>query len=301
MTFFMQQLFLGLALGCDYALIALGFTIIYKASKVINFAQGELLYVGAFAVSIAMFTWHLSFWVALAFGIVVTVAIGVLFERLVLRRMIGRPPFIIIMVTIGLDVLLATWLTVAIGGTLPSTPAPFDLVSGLTIGGVKLGTNALATIGATILVCVALYIFFRYTRFGLAMRAAALDQEAALAMGIRVGRVNALAWAIACAMATIGGVFLAASVSNPTIPQNLGDQALVAFPAIIVGGLDSIPGAVVGGVVIGLIYYLLEGYASYFTGALAHDSYVIVPYVVMVLVLLLRPYGLFGTREVERV
>jgi branched-chain amino acid transport system permease protein len=299
MANFVQLVFGGLALGCNYALIALGFTIIYKASKVINFAQGNFLLVGAYVVSVAMFSWHLNFFVALLIGAAVTLLIGVLFERLVLRRMIGRPPFTIIMVTIGLNILLLTAVTIAIGARFPRSPAPFDFAGGINVGGVQLGANAIATIVTTALVCAALYIFFRYTRYGLAMRATALDQEAALAVGIKVSTVNALAWAIAGGIATIAGIFLA--TNNPTFDVSLGNTALVAFPAIILGGLDSIPGAVVGGIVIGVIYELLQGYASHFTGALGTGFYVIVPYLVMILVLLIRPYGLFGTREVERV
>ena len=185
------MIFGGLALGCNYALIALGFTIIFKASQVINFAQGEFLLVGAFVVSVAMFIWHLNFFVAVLLGIIVCAAIGVLFERLALRRMIGRPPFTIIMVTIGLNVLLLA--VVAIVFAITNTefvrpPAPFDFVGQFQVAGVTLGYNDLATIGVTALVCALLYGFFRYTRYGLAMRATAIDQEAALAMGIRIRR-----------------------------------------------------------------------------------------------------------------
>ena len=299
MTNFIQLLFGGLALGCDYALIALGFTIIYKASQVINFAQGEFLLVGAYVVSVAMFSWHLPFVIALLVGMAVTVAVGVLFQRLALRRMIGQPPFSIVMVTIGLNVVLLTAVTIFVGSKIPASPAPFDYAGGFHLGGVALSYNSLATIVATLLVCAALYGFFRFTRYGLAMRATALDQEAALAMGIEISTVHALAWAISGAVATIGGIFLAAS--NPTFDVSLGNAALVAFPAIILGGLDSVPGAVVGGVIIGVIYELTQGYAGHLTKTLGTGFYVIVPYLVMIVVLLVRPYGLFGTRKVERV
>ncbi|HEX6799626.1 MAG TPA: branched-chain amino acid ABC transporter permease [Ktedonobacterales bacterium] len=299
MTNFIQLVFAGLALGCNYALVALGFTIIFKASEVINFAQGEFLLVGAYVMSLAMFSSGLNFFVALLIGVAVTVAIGLIFERLVLRRMIGRPPFTIIMVTIGLDVLLLEAVVLSVGGRLPRSPAPFDFTAGFTVGGVEFGSNSVATIVVTALVCVALFAFLRYTRYGLAMRATAIDQEAAQAMGIRISRVYALAWAISGALATIGGVFLAAN--NTTFDTTLGSTALVAFPAIILGGLDSIPGAVIGGVIIGLIYELTQGYASHLTPIFGTGFDLIVPYLVMILVLLARPYGLFGTRKVERV
>lgn len=300
MTNFIQLVFAGLALGCNYALVALGFTIIFKASEVINFAQGEFLLLGTYVVSVAMFSSGLNFFLAVLIGMIVTVAIGLVFERLVLRPMIGRPPFTIIMVTIGLNVLLLEAVTLAVGGRLPRSPAPFDFTAGFTVGGVEFGSNALATIVVTALVCAALYAFMRYTRYGLAMRATAIDQEAAQAMGIKVSRVYALAWAIAGALATIGGIFLAAA-NNTTFDTSLGNIALVAFPAIILGGLDSIPGAVVGGIVIGLIYELTQGYASHLAPVLGTGFGVVVPYLVMILVLLARPYGLFGTRKVERV
>lgn len=299
MTTFIQLVFSGLALGCDYALIALGFTIIFKASEVINFAQGEFLLVGTFVVSVAMFSWRLGFFPALLIGVAVTALIGVIFERIVLRRMIGRPPFTIIMVTIGLDVLLFTAVSMLVGAKNPASPAPFDILSAITIGGVKFGVNAIASIVVTILICAALYAFLRYTRYGLAMRATAIDQEAARAMGIKISTVYALAWGISGAIATIGGVFLSAGAGNPVFDVGLGQGALVAFPAIILGGLDSIPGAVVGGVVIGLVYVLTQGYET--SGVLGTNFHTIAPYLVMILVLLIRPYGLFGTRKVERI
>ncbi|HEY7343633.1 MAG TPA: branched-chain amino acid ABC transporter permease [Ktedonobacterales bacterium] len=299
MTTFIQLVFSGLALGCDYALIALGFTIIFKASEVINFAQGEFLLVGTFIVSTAMFTWRLGFFPALLIGMALTALIGVIFERVVLRRMIGRPPFTIIMVTIGLDVLLLTVVTILVGGNTPASPAPFDILSAVTIGGVKFGSNAIASIVVTALICAGLFAFLRYTRYGLAMRATAIDQEAARAMGIRISTVYALAWGISGAIATIGGVFLSASAGNPAFDVGLGQAALVAFPAIILGGLDSIPGAVVGGIIIGLIYELTQGYET--SGFLGTNFHLIAPYLVMILVLLIRPYGLFGTRKVERI
>ncbi len=299
MTTFIQLVFSGLALGADYALVALGFTIIFKASEVINFAQGEFLLVGTFVVSVAMFSWRLGFFLALLIGVAVTALIGVTFERVVLRRMVGRPPFTIIMVTIGLDVLLLTAVTILVGAKSPAAPAPFDILSAITVGGVKFGMNAIASIVATILICAALYAFLRYTRYGLAMRATAIDQEAARAMGIKISTVYALAWGISGAIATIGGVFLAAGAGNPVFDVGLGQGALVAFPAIILGGLDSIPGAVVGGVVIGLVYVLTQGYEA--NGFLGANFHTIAPYLVMILVLLIRPYGLFGMRKVERI
>src|SRR5579883_2409104 len=271
MAYFIQLAFAGLAQGCIYALVALGFTIIYKSSGVINFAQGELLLVGAFIASVAAFEWHLNFFLAVLIAILVTVLIGVLFERLALRRMIGRPVFAVIMITIGLDILLRTGV-VATGLSNERPPAtPYSIASGINFGGVHFGANEIWTIIVTLLCCAALYVFFRYTRYGLAMRATALDQEAALAINVT------------------------------TFDSTLGGIALVAFPAIILGGLDSIPGAVVGGIIIGLVQLLTQGYESHITNIVGTGFDTITPYLLMILLLLVRPYGLFGTRKVERV
>ncbi len=299
MTYFVQLVFAGVALGCIYALIGLGFSIIFKATDVINFAQGELLLVGAYIVSAGVFEWHLSFFPSVLLGIVVTVAIGLLFERFILRRMLGRPVFSILMITIGLDIVLRTGVSIRWGSNPVPPGAPFEGTSGFTIGGVHFGSNDVWTIIVTVVLCAALYYFFRVTKYGLAMRAAALDQEAALAMGINIRTVNALAWAISAVVATIGGVFLAAK--SVAVDPTLGSTALLAFPAIILGGIDSVSGAVVGGIIIGLAQVVTAGYESHFTHFTGVGIHEITPYLIMILVLLVRPYGLFGTRKVERI
>lgn len=299
MAYFMQLVFAGVALGCIYALIGLGFSIIFKASEVINFAQGELLLVGAYVVSSGVFAWHLNFILALALGVVVTVVIGLLFERFILRRMIGRPVFSILMITIGLDTILRTSVVVGWGSNPIPAASPFTIANGFNIAGVHFGADDLLTVIVTVIVCAILYYFFQYTRYGLAMRATALDQEAALAVGINIRTVYALAWGIAAAVATIGGVFLA--FGSFAMDTSLGGAALLAFPAIILGGIDSITGAVVGGIIIGLVQDLTAGYESQVASFLGAGIHQITPYLVMILVLLIRPYGLFGTRKVERV
>lgn len=299
MAYFLQLVFAGIALGCIYALIGLGFSIIFKASEVINFAQGELLLVGAYLVSEGVYRWHLPFLLALALGLIVTILIGLAFERFILRLMIGRPPFSILMITIGLDTILLTAVIVSFGSQNIPAASPFGVTSGFNIAGVQLGSNDLWTIGITILLCVALFYFFRFTRYGLAMRATALDQEAALAVGINIRRIYAIAWGMAAAIATLGGVFLA--ISSYTIDPSLGAIALLAFPAIILGGIDSISGAVVGGIIIGLALDLTAGYESSIATIVGAGFHDIVPYLLMILVLLIRPYGLFGSRKVERI
>ncbi len=299
MAYFIQLVFAGIAQGCIYALIGLGFSIIFKASEVINFAQGELLLVGTYIVSAGFFEWHLPFLLALALGIIVTVIISLLFERLILRRMIGRPVFSILMMTIGLDIVLRTAVIIRWGSNPIPAASPFGISSGFTAGGVQFGANDLWTIGVTIVLCAALYYFLHYTKYGLSMRATALDQEAALAVGINIRTVYALAWGIAAFIATLGGVFLA--IDSIAIDPTFGGVALFAFPAIILGGIDSVSGAVVGGIVIGLTQELTAGYESHVTNILGAGIHEITPYIIMILVLLIRPYGLFGSRKVERI
>ena len=301
MADFITYSFIGLAIGCIYALIALGFAIIYKASEVINFAQGELLLVGAYVASYSMVVWHLAFPLALLIAIAVTVAIGLLFERFALRRMIGRPVFSIVMVTIGLDVLLRTAVSIRLGSTQLLTAAtPFTTAAQTRLGGITLNDIDIAIIAVTLVCCAALYLFFNRTRYGLAMRATALDQEAALAVGIDIRSVYALAWSIACAVAALGGILLAARSGSGAFDISLGQTALLAFPALILGGLDSIPGAVIGGVLIGLTYGYANAYEHFFPW-LGSSFESAAPYLVMLVVLLIRPYGLFGSRKVERV
>jgi branched-chain amino acid transport system permease protein len=301
MADFITYSFIGLAIGCIYALIALGFAIIYKASEVINFAQGEFLLVGAYAASYSMFTWHLPFLLALLIAVAVTVVIGLLFERFALRRMIGRPVFAIVMVTIGLDVLLRTGVSVRLGATQILTAAtPFSGAAQMHLGSVIFNNIDITIVAVTLACCAALYVFFNRTRFGLAMRATALDQEAALAIGIDVRTIYALAWGIAGAVAALGGVLLAARSGSGAFDISLGQIALLAFPALILGGLDSIPGSVVGGILIGLTYSYANAYEHFFPWP--HNGFEsAAPFLVMFVILLIRPYGLFGTRKVERV
>lgn len=300
MTFFLEICFSGIALGCIYALIGLGFTMIFKASEVINFAQGEFLLVGAYVVAAVSNDWGLNFFVAILVGIVVTAAIGVLFERTVLRRMIGRPIFSIIMITIGLDTLLLQGVSGIWGTNLRPAAYTSGLLAVPQVGGVALPADQIWAIIVTVIICILLYFFFRFTRYGLAMRATAIDQEAALAMGINIRTVYALAWAIAGAIATIGGVFLALYGSR-SLQTTLGSTALLAFPAIILGGLDSVSGAVVGGIIIGLAQGLTQGYEGPYQNIIGIGFDQIAPYVLMLIILFIRPYGLFGKRKAERV
>jgi len=294
-TEFLQFVYQGVVLGAVYALIALGFVIVYKSSEVINFAHGELVLLGGSFV----FLWRnqigLPFAVALLLAIVIMAGVGLGIERVVLRRMVGRPVFAIVMITLGLAIVIRQIVTSVWGFADRHIDDPFGATV-YDVGALSVTAASIWTLVATGLVLLGFFIFFRSSKSGVAMRAAAFDQEAALSLGISVRRMTAISWAIAGATATVAGVFIA------TFPKSLsptvGFVALRAFPAAILGGLDSPGGAVIGGLAIGLIEVLTQAYQPSWLG---NSFHVVAPYAVMVVVLMIRPYGLFGTREVERV
>jgi branched-chain amino acid transport system permease protein len=294
-TQFLQLFFQGLALGCIYALVALGFTVIYRASQVINFAQGGMLLIGAYLVSVFAVGIRLPFVLAVIVAVVLLAGGGVLFQMLVLRRVIGQPVFVLVMITIGASIAIDAAIPAIFGANPRLLGDPWG-ASAVHIGGVTLNWVRIWAIVATVVILGLFFAFDRFSRYGLAMRATAADEEAAAAVGVPVRRVYAVAWAIAGGVAAVGGLFLAGYPSSPN--PSLGDVALNAFPAVILGGLESPPGALVGGIVIGVVEVLTSGYAPSWLGANFAD---VAPYILMILVLLVRPYGLFGARPVERI
>ncbi|GGK71401.1 branched-chain amino acid ABC transporter permease [Ornithinimicrobium pekingense] len=280
----------GLADGAILALAALGFVLIYKATSVINFAQGEFLLVGAYMFYTAFVVMGLPLLAAVVVGVVVATIIGVLVERLILRPMIGESPISIIMVTIGLSSLLRAVVQMFYGTSPKSMPKILPTGS-VNILGATVPLNRLLVILVAAVVLTAFTIFFRRSRHGIAMRAVADDQQAAMTMGISVRRIFAMAWALAGVSALIAGVLLA---DISAVDQNLAAFGLLVFPVVILGGLDSVPGTIVGGIIIGL---LKQATASYWDPGLA----TVIPYVVLVLILLVKPYGLFGETRIERV
>lgn len=299
MTTFLQLLFNGAALGCVYALIALGFTAIHRASNVINFAQGAFLLLGAYLVSTSAVDHGLPFVVAVVLGLVAMVVIGIVFQTLVLRRVQGQPVFTVVMITIGLNIIIVALVSAFFGSNeRPNGVGDPWGNTGVHVGDVVLLWVKIWTIIVTAVVLAGFFAFDRFSRYGLATRATAIDEEAALAAGIPVRRVNAIAWGVAGAMATIAGIFLSGAPNG--LDPNIGNIALLAFPAIIIGGLNSPAGAVVGGLIIGLVYEFFDGYSAN-VSFLGHNFYSIAPYLVMIIVLLIKPYGLFGRAPVERV
>lgn len=283
----------GVANGAIFALVALGFVLIYKSSDVINFAQGELLMIGAYLTYLTV--QQIGMWWPL--GVVVAVAlaavVGVLIEHLVLRPLIGEPAISVIMVTIGLSSVLRA-IVGAIWGTSPLPAPQFLPRDTVQILGASVGVDKLWAIALALLLFALLTLFFRQSSEGIAMRAVADDQQAALSMGISVKRVWAVAWAIAAVTAAVGGILLMSIFGG--VSGTIGRLGLLVFPVVILGGLDSIPGAILGGLIIGL----LQSYAGgYLPPELGMGE--VAPFVVLLLILLVRPYGLFGQRIIERV
>ncbi|HEV7648086.1 MAG TPA: branched-chain amino acid ABC transporter permease [Actinophytocola sp.] len=298
MNAFLTNVFAGLALGSTYALVALGFVVIYKSTGVINFAQGGLLALGAYFGYTFASNLAIAFGVAILLACLAAAAAGASVERLVLRRMVGQPPFAVIMITIGLLFVIEPLITAIWGFDSLPIKNPWNIRT-VEVGGLVFGVRDLWTIGLTAAVVVAFFLFFRFTAFGLAMRATAFDPEAALAQGISARRVYAVSWAIAAALAALAGITLAAGPAG--LSPSISFIAFAAFPAMILGGLDSPAGAVLGGLVIGLAEALTRGYQDELFSWAGSNVSVIVPYLLMILILLIRPYGLLGTKDVRRI
>lgn len=299
MTTFLQLVVAGAGVGLLYALVAVGFVVIHKATGVLNFAQGSLVLVGAYL------TYWLHRQVGAAFALSVLVAVllaatlAFVLERLVLRRMVGRSPVAVVMITFGLAIVIDEAVIWIWGPDRLSLGDPWGVGTLPLGGGVRVATTDIVRLLAAGLVLGALTFLYRRSRMGLAMRAAASDQEAARAHGVHAGHVVAAAWAGAAAIAALAGVFLAAGARG--LDPTLTAAGLLAFPACVLGGLDSERGAVVGGLIIGLVEVLAAGYNAHLPGWMGGNLHLAAPYVVLVAVLLLRPQGLFGSAPPRRV
>jgi branched-chain amino acid transport system permease protein len=280
----------GLVSGATYGLVAMGFALIYKSTGVVNFAQGELVMLTAYVSFSLANALGLSLVPLLVVTIPISMAIGLVLERLIIRPMLGEPVFSIVMATVGLAVILRG-IVVLIWGSEPlNFPAglPTTVVS---VAGVPFYPAQLGLLGALALVTLGAWLFLRFTRLGMAMRAVAANETAALLMGISVDRIHAAAWMLSAAIAAVAGVLFAV---NFKLAPDLWFQGLKSFPAVILGGLDSVIGASVGGLIIGVIENLAQGY-------LGEGLREIAGFVVIIIVLMLRPYGLFGSADIERV
>lgn len=288
----------GLGTGSVYALLGLGFVIIYKGTDVINFAQPGLMVLGGFFVSLFSLTAGLGFWPGLIAGMVATALVGALTERIALRPMVGQPVFSAAMVTIGLFFIMLMIARRLIGPEILRVGDPWGLES-FRLLGAQIFHIDLAKLSVAAVAIGLVGAFYKYSRAGLAMRATASDQEVALAQGVNVGRMFGLSWALAGALAALSGALIA--TGGVGLQTTTALVALKALPAIILGGLDSIRGAIVGGLIIGLVEVATKVFQPVHAPWLGANFDQVAPYVVMLLVLMIRPYGLFGTPEIERV
>ena len=294
MELFLQLLTTGILVGSIYALVALGWTLIYKCSGVLNLAMGEMTLIGAY-VCLSFYNWGVPFILALLFTLVVGFALGLLTEHLFLRPMVGEPVLSVIMVTVGLSFFFKGVVELIWGtDTVVFTPQVFS-IEPITIGNIVLGQVYLWAFVASILLLVAFVCFFKYTKWGLSMQATADDEMAALSLGVNAKIVYAIAWGIAFMAAGVGGALLG-NINGLNI--SVGYLGLLVLPAVVLGGLNSVPGAIVGGLIIGVLQNLADGYLSPFTPGGVKDVF---PFVVMVVILLFKPYGLWGWVRIERV
>jgi branched-chain amino acid transport system permease protein len=292
--FLASQLITGVSTGGIYALVALGLVLIYKSSDVINFAQGDLLLVGAY-VGWTLTTAGLPFPVAFGLTLLVAAGIGLVVERLVLRRMIGEPVIAVIIVTLGISSMLRGLVFFAASTEVRRFPDAIFPITPLQAGPFLIPQIYAWALFIAAAAVVALTAFFRFSRQGIALRAAADDQQAAMSMGIRISSAFALSWALSASVAAAGGILL----GNLTgVNFSLADFGLLVFPVVILGGLDSIPGAIVGGLLIGTLQNLASGYLDPCVGGGLKNVF---PFFVLVAILLLKPYGLFGRVRIERV
>jgi branched-chain amino acid transport system permease protein len=280
------------AQGCIYGLIALGFVLIYKATETVSFAQGELMMLGAFCALALMTVLGVPFWIAIASTMLAMGLFGLVVERAVIRPILGQPAFSIVMLTIGISYVARGAITMIpdMGTDTRVLPVPYnDAVA--NAGALVLDVEQMVVIGATATLCAALAALFRYTKIGIAMQASSQNQLAAYYMGIPVQRLNGLVWALASGVAAIAGILLAPITF---VHANMGLIGLKAFPAAVVGGFGSLPGAIVGGLIIGIV----ESMAGFFLPEGFKD---IAAYVVVLVMLMVKPNGLFGEKLAKKV
>ena len=283
----------GVLIGLMYALIALGFVLVYKATDAINFAQGEFVMFAAF-IAAGAFAAGLPFWVCALLALVGMIVFGFGLERVVLRPLLGRPIIAVIMATIGMAALLRGFSTLVFGAGTRAINMPVE-DEAIFLGPLLLSPVQLIGAGVSLVFLAAFTWFFLRSRMGIAMRAVADSQQVAMAMGIDVRRYFGLAWAMAGIVSALGGVVWGAMLG---VDNQLAVIGLKVFPVVILGGLDSVVGAVVGGLIVGIVENLVAGYFDPYVGGGTKDF---APYVLMIIMLMIRPYGIFGSRLIERV
>jgi branched-chain amino acid transport system permease protein len=292
--FFLLLLSNGVLIGLMYSLIALGFVLVYKATDAVNFAQGEFVMIAGLVVALAMSSAGAPLWIAVILGLASMVVFGFALERIVLRKLIGRPVIAVVMATIGLASILRGVGPTFFGAGTKSLPLPISdepfIIGPLFIPPIQILGATVSIVFLTGFAC-----FFLWSRKGIAMRAIADNQQVAMAMGINVERYFGLAWAMTGMVSALGGIIWGNLLG---VDVNLSLVGFKVFPVVILGGLDSIPGAVVGGLIVGIVENIAAGYIDPYVGGGTKDF---APYVLMILALMIRPYGIFGKKIIERV
>ncbi len=294
MELFLMAITTGIMVGGIYALVALGWVLIYKCSGVLNLAMGEMTLIGAY-VSLSFYSMGIPFLLALLFSLIIGFILGILTERIFLDKLIGEPVLTVIMVTVGLSFFFKGTVGFIWGTDTQVFTPPVFSIEPIRLGTIVIGQVYLWSFIAAIILLVIFVSFFKYTRWGLAMQATADDEMAALSLGVSARFVYAAAWAIAFMAAGVGGTLLG-NINGLNI--SVGYLGLLVLPAVVLGGLNSVPGAIVGGMVIGILQNLAGAYLDrYFPGGVKE----IAPFVFMAIFLLFKPYGLWGWERIERV
>src|SRR5262244_769460 len=294
-VFALQLIITGIAVGGVYSLMALGFVLIFKASSVVNFGPGELVLFGAYVACATILSMRLPLYVALPLTLGIAIALGLVIERGVLRPLIGEPIISVIMVTFGFASVVRGVLNMTWGSDTRPFPALFS-PEPFHLGPVPVSPVHLWSFVMVVILLAAFSLFFKYSLTGMAMRATADNQQVALSLGVSVKNIFALSWCIATVVSTLGGIILGSVRGG--VDFSLADLGLKVFPVVILGGLDSVAGAIIGGVLIGVLENLSGGYLDPILGGGVKE---VAPFVVLVMILMVRPYGFFGNREIERV
>ena len=295
MVFFLQLVITGFAQGMIYALIAIGFVIILKCSEVFNIAQGHFVLIGGYLAYTFLVPCHLPIWAALGAAIGTAIIMGVLIERLILRPLLGAPVLAVIMATIALATILGGLATLIWGAEYKAYHGLLPAIS-LKVGAISIPSESVIGLIVSVVCVTILVLLFRYTKIGLAMRATAEDLQVVQSVGIRATTVYAVSWIIACVVGVIGGILLG-GVSGANM--ELANVGLKAFAVVLLGGVDSVGGAIFAGIMLGMLENVAAGYLDPLLpgGGLAQ----VFPFIVMIIVLIFRPYGLFGLARIERI
>ena len=289
-----QLIINGLIIGTLYGVVAACFVLIYKATQVINFAQGDFVYLGAAVCWSFVVSWQIPFWFAFPLTFVFMALFGFLVQRVLLKPMIGEPLISVIMLTIGISLVLQKLLTWIYTATPLSFPQVFSTQQ-VDIGPLTIESAYLMSMAISLFIMVAFYLFFKYSRYGLAMRATAFNQQTAQSLGISVNNVFTMSWIIASVVSALAGVVI--GIVNGVSPA-LAFVGIKVFPVVILGGLDSIVGSIIGGLIIGV----LENLAEFMDSQIFQigNMYAIAPFWILIIILMIKPYGLFGTKDIER-